>query len=145
MHLIFWLGTLQFSPSSQKRNIFRSIWKWANSPSNRSISQHFYNIRKLHFLLHFIVMVPLQGLSIQITKVTFIFLFPQHQVSPLVHLAFPFWTTILVPLWCHLPHRNDIDNNKRYKPHIWESLINTIMEFHPHAPYAFNLHFSNIL
>ena len=84
--LSFSLETLQFSPSSQKRNILRSIWKWTNSSSNGSISQHFYNIRKLHFLLHFAIMVSLQGLSIQITKVTFIFLSLQYQVSPLVHL-----------------------------------------------------------
>ena len=139
MHLIFWLETLQFSPSSQKRNIIWSIWKWTNFPSNGSLSKHFYNIRKLHFLLHFAIMLPLQGLSIQIVKVIFIFLSSQHQVSPLVHLASPLWTNILVPLWCHLPHRNNIDNNRRYKPHIWESSNNIIMELHPHAPYAFNL------
>ena len=104
MHLIFWLETLQFSPSSQKKNILQSIWKWTNSPSNESISQHFYNIRKLHFLLHFVIIVPLQGLSIQIAKVTFIFLFSQHQVSPLVHLASSLWTNLFVPSWCLLPH-----------------------------------------
>ena len=56
---LFWLETLQFSSSSQKRNILWSIWKWLNSPSIRSIFQHFYSIKKLHFLLHFAIMVPL--------------------------------------------------------------------------------------
>ena len=103
MHLIFWLETLQFSLSSQKKNIIQLIWEWTNSPSNRSIFQYFHNIKKLHFLLHYDIMVPLQDLKIQIAKVTFIFLSSQHQMSPLVHFASAHWTNKFVPLWCHLP------------------------------------------